>query len=396
MSRESNRFFQGLKKNKLAFVGLLIILFFAVLALLGYAAMPDKTPLANERIPELRKLTPGSTVQLLKVTQNRIFKEKSFFERFTQGTPSPFIIKSITNYHLSEDSLFVLATPLGFSFKIDSFPIADILFALQSKHSYRIDKGNVFVKTIDQTEEGQFSKVTLIARLESNFLINKTYWLGTDKSGRDMLSMLIYGARVSLMVGILAVLISLVVGMFFGALAGYLGGWVDSAVMWVLSVIWSVPGILLVIAISLAIQSKGVWVTFLAVGLTMWVEVARVVRGQVFEVREKQYVLAAKALGFGDIRILFRHILPQIVGPIIVIATANFASAILVEAGLSFLGLGAQPPTPSWGQMVRQGYQLLGTSNSWHILALPCICISLLVLSFNLFGNFLRDYFSPN
>ena len=318
--------------------------------------MPDSTPLANDRIPEIRKLPPGSEVTLLLTKKNSLISDYSIWERYIKGQPSQYISKAITNYSYTQqgDLLYV---PYGLINKQDTIPA---------------NKANSAIKI----------KI-------------KNYWLGTDKSGRDLLSMLIYGARISLMVGIIAVSISLFIGILLGGLAGYYRGWVDAIILWVISVIWSVPGILLVIGISLALQSKGVWVAFLAVGLTMWVEVARVVRGQVMEVREKQYVIAAKALGFSDFRIVFKHILPNIIAPIIVIATANFASSILVESGLSFLGLGAQPPTPSWGQLVRDGYQLMGNQNSWHILTFPCLCISLLVLSFNLIGNALRDWYSP-
>jgi ABC-type dipeptide/oligopeptide/nickel transport system permease subunit len=162
-----------------------------------------------------------------------------------------------------------------------------------------------------------------------------------------------------------------------------------------MSVVWSIPGIMLVIAISLALQSRGVWVAFIAVGLTMWVEVARVVRGQILGIKQKLYIEAARAFGVSNPQIIYAHILPNIFGPLIVIATANFAAAILLEAGLSFLGLSVQPPTPSWGIMIYEGYHAIGTRNSWHLVALPAIAICLMVLSFNLLGNGLRDAYDP-
>lgn len=150
----------------------------------------------------------------------------------------------------------------------------------------------------------------------------------------------------------------------------------------------------------MVLSSSGIWVVFLAVGLTTWIEVARIVRGQIISIREKQFVEAAKSLGMGHGRIIFRHILPNIVGSIIVVATANFANAILIEAGLSFLGLGVKDK-PSWGKMVSEGFDVIfgnanvGDVQHWHILIYPCICISLLVMAFNLFGNGLRDAFDP-
>jgi len=352
----NSSFIHSIKKNITALIGLLIIIIFSLIALLGYWVMPDNTPMANDRIPEIRKLPPGAEVTLLLTKKNSALTANSIWQRYIKGQPAQHISKAITSYSYTQEGDLVYV-PYGFINKQDTISADNV------NNSIKIE--------------------------------TKKYWLGTDKSGRDLLSMLIYGARISLMVGIIAVSISLFIGIVLGGLAGYYRGWVDTIILWVISVIWSVPGILLVIGISLALQSKGVWVAFLAVGLTMWVEVARVVRGQVMEVREKQYVIAAKALGFSDLRIVFKHILPNIIAPIIVIATANFASSILVESGLSFLGLGAQPPTPSWGQLVRDGYQLMGNENSWHILTLPCVCISLLVLSFNLIGNALRDWYSP-
>ena len=150
------------------------------------------------------------------------------------------------------------------------------------------------------------------------------------------------GSRISLFIGFIAVSISLFLGLFLGSLAGYFGGRVDSFIMWLINVTWSIPTLLLVIAITLAL-GKGFWQVFIAVGLTMWVEVARVVRGEVMSVKEKQYITAARALGFSDFRIIFRHIIPNIMTPVIVISAANFAASILIESGLSFLGIGAQP-----------------------------------------------------
>jgi len=252
------------------------------------------------------------------------------------------------------------------------------------------------IRYVDQDEKVQtVTRDELVEEFKENNVEERTYWLGTESGGRDILSMLIYGTRISLSIGFVSVLISLVVGVTLGAMAGFFGGMVDNVIMWFVTVIWSIPAIVLVIAISMALQSKGIWVAFVAVGLTMWVEVARVVRGQIISLREKQYVEAARAMGFGSMRIIFKHILPNVIGPMIVIATANFAAAILIEAGLSFLGLGVKPPTPSWGAMVYEGWQLMSNLDNWHILVFPSICISLLVLAFNLFGNGLRDAFDP-
>ena len=175
------------------------------------------------------------------------------------------------------------------------------------------------------------------------------YLLGSDRYGRDFLSRLMAGSAISLSVAGVAVLISLVIGLFLGSVAGYKGGRTDAVISWFLQVVWTVPTLLMVLAITLAF-GKGFWQVFLAIGLTMWVEVARIVRGQFISMRELEYVQAAKALGVSDFKIMFRHMLPNALGPIIVVAAANFAAAILIESGLSFLGVGAQIPVPSWGE----------------------------------------------
>jgi peptide/nickel transport system permease protein len=219
--------------------------------------------------------------------------------------------------------------------------------------------------------------------------VSRSFPLGTDRYGRDMLSRLILGARVSMLVGIIAVLISLIIGVTLGAIAGYFGGWIDSLIQWIINVIWSIPTILLVIAVSIAL-GKGFMQVFIAVGLTMWVEVARMVRGQVLSLRQMEFVEASKALGFSHWRAIFVHILPNISGPLSVVAASNFASAILIEAGLSFIGFGVQPPTASWGTMIRDHYGYIILDNA-YLAVLPGLAIVSVVLAFIMLGNGLRD-----
>ena len=215
------------------------------------------------------------------------------------------------------------------------------------------------------------------------------FWLGTDKYGRDILSRLIIGTRVSLSVGTIAVVISLLIGISLGALAGYFRNRTDDLIMWFINVVWSIPTLLLVFAITLAL-GKGFWQVFIAVGLTLWVNVARMIRGQVMSIRELEYVEAARALGAGHTRIIIRHILPNVMGPVMVLAASNFASAIVMEAGLSFLGVGVQSPQPSWGLMIKENYNFIITHNPM-LAVIPGLAIMVLVLAFNLLGNGLRD-----
>lgn len=183
--------------------------------------------------------------------------------------------------------------------------------------------------------------------------------------------------------------LSLTIGIILGLLAGYFGGITDAVIMWIINILWAIPTLLLVFAITLTI-GKGFLEIFIAIGLTMWVSAARLIRGQVMVVREMEYVTAAKALGLNNFRILFRHILPNIAGPVIVVAASNFATAILIEAGLSFLGFGVQPPQPSWGLMIKEHYNFLLT-NRPLLAIIPGLAIMLLVYAFNILGNALRD-----
>jgi peptide/nickel transport system permease protein len=215
------------------------------------------------------------------------------------------------------------------------------------------------------------------------------FWLGTDKYGRDILSRLLIGTRVSLSVGLIAVAISLLIGIGLGAVAGYFRGRVDDAIMWLINVVWSIPTLLLVFAITLAL-GKGFWQVFIAVGLTLWVNVARIIRGQVMGIRELEYIEATRALGFSHARTILRHILPNVLGPVLVVAASNFAVAIVMEAGLSFLGVGVQPPQPSWGLMIKENYNFIITQNPM-LAIVPGLAIMTLVLAFNTVGNGLRD-----
>jgi peptide/nickel transport system permease protein len=338
-----------LKKNTGAMIGLVMISIAILIAIFGYFLSPDPSPFANRIILEIGGEKPGYTRQFLLVKKDKR-PETGFFQRLSSGRPDNVEFIPITSFQQSADSVIV--------------------------QKY-IDEG--------VTERISYSKTSLAEEP----VITKTFYVGTDKYGRDILSRLIIGTRVSLSVGLITVIISLSVGIFLGAIAGYFRGRVDNIVMWLINVIWSIPTLLLVFAITLLL-GKGFWQVFIAVGLTMWVNVARLVRGQVMVTKELQYVEAAKVLGFSHFRIIAKHILPNIFGPILVIAASNFASAIVIEAGLSFLGVGVQPPQPSWGSMMRENYNFIITQNPMLAFA-PGFAIMLLVLSFNLLGNGLRD-----
>jgi len=349
IGQSNNVFGKRFLKNKGAAAAMVLIAMAVVLAVFGYIIAPDNSINANRMIPEIGSKKPGFTIQLLRIKREQI-TSNSFFSILLNGKEELITYVPITSYSIKNDTI-------------------------------------VYQKFVDDG-------IVETQKIATNLLAEKPvttakFYLGTDKFGRDMLSRLIIGVRVSLGVGLIAVFISLTIGILLGSLAGYFKGWIDDVIMWFINVIWSIPTLLLVFAITLVL-GKGFWQVFIAVGLTMWVNVARLVRGQVLAVRELEYIEATKALGYSHGRTIIKHILPNILGPVMVIAASNFASAIVIEAGLSFLGVGVQPPQPSWGLMIKENYNFIITNNPMLALA-PGIAIMLLVLAFNLLGNGLRD-----
>ena len=353
----SNQTWKRLKKNTGALIGLGIIAVASFVALFGYFLAPDGTPNADLQTVEIQAKSPGYQQLFLKIEDKKL-NSSSWLNQLLNGKASTFRYIPISNYSIQKDTLLV--------------------------NKY-IDEDTSIIQYYSINQLTQHQPNLLV----SKYLVTKTYWLGTDKFGRDIASRLIIGTRVSLGVGLIAVFISLTLGIFLGSMAGYYRGRIDAVILWLINVTWSIPTLLLVFAITMAI-GKGFWQIFFAVGLTMWVNVARLIRGQVIALKELEYVQAAKALGFTDSRIIVRHILPNSIGPVLVIGASNFATAIMIEAGLSFLGIGVQPPQPSWGLMIKENYNFIITHQPM-LAIIPGIAIMLLVLAFNLLGNGLRD-----
>ena len=333
------------KKNFLGVISLSFIVFIAFVSIFAYLIAPDKSSNANNMNLSIHSQRPGFSVNILKEKNTKI-NNQSFFQILLTGVRENTNEIAVSDHYFENNYIFY-----------NEFNSMDDSLKKVSRNDYEVEK--------------------------------KYFLFGTDKFGRDVLSRIIVGSRISISIGFISVIISLVIGLFFGLISGYYSGFVDKIIMWLINVTWSIPTLLLVIAITLAL-GKGFWQVFIAVGLTMWVEVARLVRGQVKTLKERKFIVAAKVMGFSDFRIIIFHILPNIISPVIVISAANFAASILIESGLSFLGLGAQPPMISWGLMIKDHYNYIILGEPF-LAIIPGICIMLLVTSFMLLGNSLRD-----
>ncbi|MFD1293433.1 ABC transporter permease [Lutibacter holmesii] len=345
---------QKFKKNTSGVLSFWFIALCGLVAVFAYLLAPDNSSNANQMHLEIHSKKPGFEVLMLTIP-TKTYKTQSTINKLLFGSNKQQTEIPILGYSISKNELSI--------------------------QTYTENNSTSLTKTYPLT---LFNEADI-----STYISSKTFYLGTDKYGRDLLSRMLIGTRISFFIGFIAVFISLIIGISIGSIAGYFGGKIDAFIMWLINITWSIPTLLLVIAITLAL-GKGFWQVFIAVGLTMWVEVARVVRGQIMSSKQMQYVEAAKALGFSNFRIIFKHILPNIMAPVIVISAANFAGAILIESGLSFLGIGAQPPTPSWGAMIKDHYSYIILGKA-YLAIIPGLAIMSLVMAFMLIGNALRD-----
>lgn len=385
MNTPNQKAFLRFRKNKPAVIGFIYIVLAVLVAIFGYWLAPDQTPDANEQNTEVSLVEAGFTISMIKVRKNIPASQTTLLEHLIAGKPNVFDYIPYKTYNFIKDSISI-ATIGGDTIMM---PLCDVFYAMSiNDAAYKVVGETIYFKDITE-KTLSVTLNELQQRFKSEQLCQKTYYLGTDKFGRCMLSRLIIGVRISLLVGLLAVLISLVIGVVAGAVAGFFSGWIDDIITLIMNVIWSIPTVLLVFAIVLAL-GRGIGNIFLAVGLTMWVDVARMVRGQVLVLKKMQYIEATAALGYSTMRTILRHLLPNILAPVMVIAASNFATAILLEAGLSYLGFGIRPPTPSWGTMLNEtyGYAIGGRP---FLAVVPAVAIMSLVLAFNLLGNGIRD-----
>lgn len=348
---------QKFKKNIWGVLSFSFLVVCLLIAIFAYAIAPDNSKNANQMHLSIHSKSPGFKVTMLEIPSVEV-EENSLLEFFFGKNITSTEIP-ISKYKIINEELIIN------EYQEDGI-------GLEKKYTL-----------------SNFPNSSTIQDVVNQFVSEKKFYLGTDKYGRDLLSRMLIGIRISLSIGFVAVFISLIIGIAMGAIAGYFGGRIDAIIMWFINVTWSIPTLLLVIAITLAL-GKGFWQVFIAVGLTMWVEVARVVRGQVMGVKQMQYVTAARALGYTDFRIIIKHILPNSLAPVIIISAANFAGAILIESGLSFLGIGAQPPMPSWGGIIKDHYAYIILGKPYLAL-IPGLAIMSIVTAFMLMGNALRD-----
>lgn len=397
----NSRGWQIFRRNTPALTGLILFLLLFILALLAPVLSTDTTLHASRQVPEAIRQPPFYSGRFLKGVDRsgetswwmRMLAGEETAGRWYRTMEDPEIVFHADTVWVSlwgGNRRFFLLPGLMLT------PDAEASFTQACLQRFSRPWLSTAEYCIWQ-ESGELhirSWAELHQQLETEHLFSFTWWMGSDGLGRDVFSRMLKGSRVTIGVGIAALILSLLIGVPLGILAGYFGGWADRLIQGVISVIWSLPSLLLAMVLSFVL-GKGFWQVFLAVGLTLWVDVARMVRGSVMGLKEAQFIEAGRALGYSTFRILGVHILPNLAGPVILVATSCFATAVLIESGLSFLGIGIQPPMPSWGNLLQEGHTQIVLSGGQWLAIFPSLAIVILVVSLNLIGYGLRDALDP-
>ena len=349
-------------RHRLALAGLGVLAALAALALVGPLALPDDSPGANRQLPALARLPAGSTLTFLRLPYPEPPAAEGLWARWWQGQPPP-----------------TRELPLSVN---------------GAAYTLRLTADSVWAEPAAAVRGLPLAAARPMGWGPEQLVGTRRFPLGTDALGRCLYSRLALGARVTLSIGLLAVVASLAIGTMVGLVAGYFGGWLDRVLQGLMTVVWALPALLLALTLAFVL-GKGFAQLVWAVALSLWVDVARIVRGEVRSLKERGYIEAARIMGFGHGRILAVHLLPALTGPLVILAAANFASAILLESGLSFLGLGVAPPTPSWGAMVQEGYPYLLIDRGRGIALWPAAALFVSILSLYLVGQGLRDALDP-